>query len=296
VVYANSREAALRHVEQARGADLIVKASGVGVFDELLEAAVLELKSEHTLVAFWDVDAPATLERVWENSRDPFRTLIPHYDFIFTYGGGPPVVDDYRELGAQECVPIYNALDPSTHFPTAPDPRFAADLSFLGNRLPDRESRVHAYFFETARALPSHRFILGGNGWGDRDLPPNIHYAGHVYTKDHNTFNCSARMVLNISRASMARYGFSPATRVFEAAGSGTCLISDDWDGIAEFFEPGREILVAETTEAVGEFMKSVDPSQIQKIGRAAYKRVLAQHTYAQRAIEVEQALEGAAV
>src|SRR5689334_22818038 len=55
---------ALAMVEDARGADLVVKASGVGVFDALLEQAVLELQSPTTRVAFWDVDAPATLDRM----------------------------------------------------------------------------------------------------------------------------------------------------------------------------------------------------------------------------------------
>jgi spore maturation protein CgeB len=110
-----------RCLDDARDADVIVKASGVGVFDTLLEAAVLELKRPGNLVIFWDVDAPATLERVHHDPADPFKTLIPHYDAILTYGGGDPVVNAYEALGAQECVPVYNALDPSTHHPVKPE-------------------------------------------------------------------------------------------------------------------------------------------------------------------------------
>ena len=141
VVYENSEDAAMRCIDAARSADLVVKASGVGVFDELLEAAVLNLQKPETLVAFWDVDAPATLDRVQSHLDDAFRPLIPLYDMIFTYGGGKPVVDAYKYLGAHDCVPIYNALDPATHYPVPPDSRFDADLGFLGNRLPDREAR-----------------------------------------------------------------------------------------------------------------------------------------------------------
>src|SRR5215469_13384489 len=57
--------------------DLVIKHSGVGVFDELLEAEVLKCRSELTRVAFWDVDAPATLARVERNPADAFRSLIP---------------------------------------------------------------------------------------------------------------------------------------------------------------------------------------------------------------------------
>src|SRR5205085_8493424 len=142
VVYPGERaDGVFGCLEAARHADLIVKASGVGVFDQLLEAAVLEAKRSGALVAFWDVDAPATLDRVHQDPADPFGSLIPRYDLVFTYGGGDPVVNAYRALGARECVPIYNALDPSTHYEVSPDPRFESDLAFVGNRLPDREAR-----------------------------------------------------------------------------------------------------------------------------------------------------------
>ena len=150
-----------------RGADLVVKASGVGVFDAD-EAAVLGLRRADGLAVFWDVDAPATLDRVEGDPADPFAALIPRYDLVFTYGGGDPVVRAYERLGARRCVPIYNALDPATHFPVPRDPRFAAELGFLGNRLPDREARVDEFFFAAAQALPRARFLLGGAGWGER--------------------------------------------------------------------------------------------------------------------------------
>ncbi|ACB74427.1 CgeB family protein [Opitutus terrae] len=292
VVYrGDSHVAALHALEQARDADLIVKASGVGVFDELLEAAVLELKTAHNLVAFWDVDAPATLDRVTINLHDAFRPLIRRYDLILTYGGGDPVVTAYEALGARLCVPIYNALDPHTHFPVPPDPRFTSDLAFLGNRLPDREARVEEFFLRAAELLPERRFLLGGSGWPDRPLPANVTYAGHVYTADHNAFNVTPTAVLNINRASMARYGFSPPTRVFEAAGAGACLITDAWTGLELFLEPGREVLVANDGSEVAEHVRTLDRARAEHIGAAARQRVLAEHTYAHRVAQLESVL-----
>jgi spore maturation protein CgeB len=294
VVYpADKEKGVMRALEQARGADLLVKASGVGVFDELLERAVLEFKSRETMVAFWDVDAPATLDRVQKNSNDPFGVLIPRYDMILTYGGGDPVVEAYKALGARECVPIYNALDPTTHFPVPPEPRFECDLAFLGNRLPDRETRVEEFFLDVAARMPEQRFILGGNGWQDKPMAPNIKYLGHVYTRDHNALNCTPRAVLNISRESMARYGFSPATRVFEAAGAAACILTDAWVGIDFFFEPEREILVAHNGDDVQEQLSRLTATRAREIGHAAYKRVLAEHTYAHRAAQLEKILNG---
>ena len=295
VVYANDEDAVLHALESARRhADMIVKASGIGVFDELLEAAVLETKDPHNYVVYCDVDAPATLERVENNPDDPFRKLVPRYDFIFTYGGGLPVVRGYESLGAKLCVPIYNGLDPDTHFPVAPDRRFESDLGFLGHRLPDREVRVEQFFLNAAEQLPERKFLLGGIGWDSKPLPNNVRNLGHVYTADHNAFNCTPRAVLNISRASMARYGFSPATRVFEAAGAGACLITDAWKGIERFFDPGEEILVAHSGEEVAAHVVDLTPERARKIGRAAYRRALAQHTYAERAAQFDGILEGA--
>jgi spore maturation protein CgeB len=294
VVYSAQDEAeVLRTVEQARGADLVVKASGVGVFDALLERAVLSLQGPRTLVAFWDVDAPATLDRVHGDPDDGFRPLIPRYDIVLTYGGGEPVRQAYLGLGARDCVPIYNALDPSTHHPVPREARFDCDLAFLGNRLPDREARVEEFFLRAAAQLPGRRMLLGGSGWGDKALPANVHYLGHVYTADHNAFNCTPLAVLNVSRESMARYGFSPATRVFEAAGAAACLITDAWEGLELFFEPGTEMLVARSGDEVAQHVRELDAARAHAVGQAAYRRVLAEHTYAHRAAQLDAVLEG---
>jgi spore maturation protein CgeB len=296
VVYpANDPDAVIERVKHAaRDADLLVKASGVGVFDDVLEQAVLDFRRSGGLALFWDVDAAATLERLATNPADPFRRLIPHYDAIFTYGGGDPVVTGYRELGARNCFPIYNALDPATHFPAPRDVRFEADLSFVGNRLPDREQRVLEFFFKPAAKNPRRRFLLGGNGWAEVAAEyGNVTYLGHVYTSDHNALNSTPLAVLNVCRDSMARCGFSPPTRVFEAAGAAGCLITDAWEGVEQFLEPERECLVARDGDELAAILANLTEDRARRIGQAALKRVTAEHTYAHRAREVEKALGG---
>ncbi|WP_448187461.1 CgeB family protein [Azospirillum sp. sgz301742] len=293
VVYPATADGVARVLDTARGADIVVKASGVGVFDDLLAAGVLDIRRRDGLAVYWDVDAPATLAQLNANPAEPLRALIPKFDFVLTYGGGPPVTTAFRALGAQACVPVYNALDPDTHHPVPFQPRFSADLTFLGNRLPDREARVERFFLDAARRLPEKRFLLGGNGWHDKPMPSNVTALGHVYTADHNALNCSAMAVLNISRESMAAMGYSPATRVFEAAGAGACLISDEWVGIQAFLEPGREVLVARDGAEVAGHVAALTPERAHAIGQAAMKRVLAHHTYEQRAVLVEALLSG---
>jgi spore maturation protein CgeB len=292
VVYsAHDEQVALAALEDARKADLVIKASGVGVLDELLEREILNVRREGNIVMFWDVDAPATLERLQRTPQDPFRALIPNYDMVLTYGGGEPVVRAYEAHGARRCVPIYNALDPATHYRVAPEPAFESDLAFLGNRLPDREQRVEEFFLAPAMMLPGRRFLLAGNGWADKRVPANARNMGHLYTADHNAFNSTPTAVLNVNRESMARYGYSPPTRIFEAAGAAACIISDRWEGIETFLEPDKEVLIAANREEVSHHVQHLTRAQAREIGSNAYRRIVAHHTYAHRVGQLERLL-----
>lgn len=284
VVYEPTPQALMNVTAQAAEADIVVKASGVGYEDEALLLEVLRHARPDALTVFWDVDAPATLAQLREESDHPLHRALRRIDLVLTYGGGDPVVYAYRTMGARHCVPIYNALDPETHYPVEPQDRFRGDLAFLGNRLPDRESRVEEFFLKPAANLPTRKFLFGGAGWGDKPTPRNAHWIGHVGTGDHNAFNTSPKAVLNISRDSMASNGFSPATRVFEAAGAGACLISDAWAGIELFLKPEEEILIARDGVDVGDILENLSSERARHIGAAALKRVLSEHTYERRA------------
>jgi spore maturation protein CgeB len=277
--------------DAARSSDLLVKASGVGVFDAELDEAIPQICPPHALSAYWDVDAPATLAATDADPQHHLRRLIPLYDVVLTYGGGDPVVAGYKRLGARLCVPIYNALDSTTHYPAPPHSRFRCDLGFLGNRLPDREARVEEFFLKPAKLLRDRDFLLAGAGWDDKLAPANVRKCGHVGTGDHNAFFCSGLATLNINRDSMARVGFSPPTRVFEAAGAGACIITDAWDGIERFLEPDREVLVAVGGNEVADSLSRLTPDKALKIGAAARRQILAHHTYAHRARQVNDLL-----
>jgi spore maturation protein CgeB len=241
-----------------------------------------------------DVDAPATLAEVQEDVSHPLRSTLPRLDLVLTYGGGDSVVAAYRALGAVDCVPIYNALDPATHHPVAPDQRYVADLAFLGNRLPDREARVEEFLLRPAERLPRQRFLLGGAGWHDRRCSSNVITLGHVGTEAHNAFNVTPRAILNVNRASMAATGFSPPTRLFEVAGAGGCLITDAWDGIEQFLTPGSEVLVARDGGDVVEIMQTLTAERAATIGQAGRRRILAEHTYDRRAAALHALLQSA--
>lgn len=288
VIYPATTDGLNAVLAEAGGADIVVKANGVGVFDAELLDGIVRHARPGALRLFWDVDAAATLDEMRADAGHPVLRALPHLDMVLTYGGGPPVVEAYRGFGAARCVPVYNALDPETHHPVPRDERFACDLAFLGNRLPDREARVEEFFLKPAAALPHQSFLIGGNGWETKAMPGNVRHRGHVYTAEHNAFNCTPRAVLNVARDSMAHIGFSPATRVFEAAGAAACLITDDWVGIEQFLKPDSEILVARDGQDVADHLAALTPARAEAIGRAALARVLAEHTYDLRARDVD--------
>jgi spore maturation protein CgeB len=290
-VYEGSERGLKGAAALAGAADIVIKASGVGYEDDRLLAEVIRAARPDALRIFWDVDAPATLASMQAAPDDPLRRMLPDLDLVLTYGGGAPVVSAYHALGAETCIPIYNALDPATHFPVEPQDRFACDLVFLGNRLPDREARVGDFFLAPASRLPDRRFLLGGSGWEQAAPPRNVRRLGHVPTADHNALNSSARVVLNIARDSMAAMGFAPATRIFEAAGAGACMITDAWEGIEMFLVPDEEVLVARDGRDVEALLRETSPARAREIGARARARVLAEHTYARRAEDLTQIL-----
>ncbi len=288
VVYPATHDALREVLAEAAHADIVVKANGVGVFDrELLEGIITHARPD-ALRIFWDVDAAATLDEMRADPDHPVTAALPHLDMVLTYGGGDPVVNAYRGFGAAQCIPVYNALDPQTHHPVPADDRFACDLAFLGNRLPDREARVEEFFLRPAALLAQQSFLIGGNGWDTKAMPGNVRHRGHVFTAEHNAFNCTPRAVLNVARDSMAHIGFSPATRVFEAAGAAACLITDAWEGIELFLTPDREVLVARDGQDVAEHLAALTTERAQAIGQAALQRVLAEHTYDLRGAQVD--------
>jgi spore maturation protein CgeB len=284
IVYRTEGERDGLVAEALARSDWVIKCSGVGVWDADLERAVADGSGSGALTAFLDVDAPATLGRIAADAEDPFRSCIPRFERILTYGGGPPVIEAYERWGARSCTPIYNALDPEEHRPLDRGATPEYDLLFMGNRLPDREARVEEFFLRAAALRPGFRFALGGEGWGDKSMPPNVTYLGHIPTARHNAVNASARLVLNIHRDSMVENGWSPATRMFEAAGAASCQVTDAWKGIEEFFTPGEEILVASDADDVARLVESVTDDDARRIGNAARERALRDHTYDQRA------------
>ncbi len=263
---------------------------------DALAAGDLAMESRARLRVFYDLDSPVTLARLAEGA--PVDYIGPRglrdYDLVLSYTGGPALEELRHVLGARRVAPLYGSVEPSVHRPAAAEARYRGILGHLGTYAADREEILRRLFVEPARRLPEERFVLAGSMYG-ASFPwqPNIFLIQHLAPADHPAFYCSTKLTLNVTRAAMAKMGYCPSGRLFEAAACGAPVLSDWWDGLDHFFEPEREILTARTSEEAMDALRR-SPEDLAGIARAARERTLAQHTAAERAAELEKLLDAA--
>ncbi len=254
------------------------------------------LSSRARLRVFYDLDTPVTLKNLREGKPVEYIGSAGYrgFDLVLSYTGGAALEELRRTLGARLVFPLYGSVDPKIHRPGPPVPAYEARLSYLGTYAEDRQAALMRFFVEPARRLPAARFLIGGALY-PRDFPwaGNIYFTPHVHPADHAGFFCSSRFTLNITRQAMAEMGYCPSGRLFEAAACGAPMLSDTWEGLEQFFEPGVEIAIVETT---GDVLRALDMSreEIRKMARAARERTLDMHTARNRVKDLETALETA--
>jgi spore maturation protein CgeB len=246
------------------------------------------------VVAFYDIDTPVTLAKLARGDGEYLSAaLIPGFDLYLSFTGGPTLDLLERRYGARAARPLFCSVDPESYRPL-PETRTRWDLSYLGTYSPDRQPALERLLIEPARRAPGRRFAVAGPQYPDGiDWPANVERLEHVPPTDHPAFYAASRFTLNVTRADMIRAGHSPSVRLFEAAACGTPLLSDRWEGLDAIFAPGAEIALAETPEDV---LAALDwPEERRRaVARAARARVLAGHTAAHRAGELEIHLRGA--
>lgn len=261
-----------------------------------IAATELLLDSPVCLRVLYDLDTPVTLD-AWKQGQSLSyigARGLEDFDLVLSYTGGAALLDLQQTLGARRVFPLYGSVDPDIHHPGTSTPDVLWDLSYLGTYADDRQSQLDSLFIGAARQLPVRRFLIGGSKY-PHSFPwlPNIWYVQHVPPASHAAFYCSSLLTLNVTRAAMARTGYCPSGRLFEAAACGAAIVSDDWDGLDEFFKPGEEILVVhdvrETIAAI-----TLPRAELRRIGAAGRQRVLDQHTAMHRAVEMEAIFDDA--
>jgi spore maturation protein CgeB len=259
-----------------------------------IQATELVVSANIKLRVFYDLDTPVTLESLRNGEQLTYigpRRLVD-FDLVLSYTGGAALTALKDQLGARRVVPLFGSVDPEIHHPACSLAGYHADLSYLGTYAADRQQALDKLFIQVARHLPQKRFVLGGSKY-PADFPwrQNIWYVQHVGPSAHAAFFCSSPLTLNITRGAMARMGYCPSGRLFEAAACGVAIVSDEFAGLDEFFQPGSEIIVARTTEDVIAALQ-LPPDELAQIARAGRERVLNSHTAAHRATELERIFE----
>ncbi|MGK9234073.1 glycosyltransferase [Inquilinus limosus] len=285
-----ARDVAARHVAEADAA-MVTSFCPDGV-----AATGLVLATPRPLHVFYDMDTPVTLERLGQGQALSYigPRGLADFDLVLSYTGGGALDALRRHLGARIAVPLYGHVDPDVHRPAAPRSDFAGDLSYIGTYAPDRQAALEALLVEPARQRPDLRFVIAGAQYPDGfPWTGNIFFLRHLAPGDHPAFYASSRLTLNVTRAAMARMGWCPSGRLFEAAACGAPVLSDAWPGLEEFFAPGREILLARGTDDALAALALPD-AELRRIGAAARERVLDEHTSARRAAELEALLAAA--
>jgi spore maturation protein CgeB len=259
-----------------------------------IAASDLVLASNVKLRTFYDLDTPVTLNHLRAGRSVNYigPRGLRDFDLVLSYTGGTALELLKTELGARRVAPLYGSVDPEVHRPVAPVEMFRCDLSYLGTYAADRQQALETLLIEPARQLSKQKFLIGGAQY-PQEFPwtENIFFVSHVAPPDHPAFYSSSRLTLNVTRQAMAEMGFCPSGRLFEAAASGVPMLSDWWEGLDEFFTPGKEILVAKTTENAIEIL-NLPEMELDQISRAARERTLAEHTADRRVQDLENALD----
>jgi spore maturation protein CgeB len=287
-----SLEELREHADLVREADFALVGSYV---PDGVEVGRWALETARGPVGFYDIDTPVTLGKLSRGDHEYVSPeLIGRYDVYFSFTGGPTLDLLEREYGSPAARPLYCSFDPDLYFPEEREPEW--DMAYMGTYSDDRQPPLERLMLEAAREWPEGRFAVAGPQYpGSIEWPENVERIEHLPPAEHRAFYCRQRFTLNVTRADMIRAGWSPSVRLFEAAACGVPIVSDFWEGLNDFFEIGREILVSEGPADTLRFLREMPEPERLEIGDRARSRVLAEHTAARRAEELERHIEALA-
>jgi spore maturation protein CgeB len=286
VLYTTLDELRGEHAAVVRDADLVIVGSyvpdGVAVGEWVVRTA-------GGATAFYDIDTPVTLAKLARGEHEYLSpALVPRYDMYLSFTGGPTLERIERELGSPMARALYCSVDETLYAPApALEPRW--DLGYMGTYSDDRQPTVDRLLVAAARRWTDGRFAVVGPMYPEHlRWPGNVEREPHLPPSEHRAFYNRQRFTLNVTRADMIAAGWSPSVRLFEAAACATPIVSDRWAGLEALFAPGEEIVIADDTDDVLRTVRGMPEDERRAMGEAARRRVLAGHTAAHRAAELE--------
>lgn len=284
-LYADQEELRDRFTAAVREADLVIVGSyvpeGVAVGEWVTATA-------GGATAFYDIDTPVTLAKLGRGDHEYLTPeLIPRYHAYFSFTGGPTLRRLERCYGSPMARPLYCSFDPELYYPEEIEKRW--DLGYMGTYSDDRQPVLDRLLVEPARCWREGRFTVVGPQYPKNlKWPRNVKRNDHLPPEKHRSFYNAQRFTLNVTRADMVAAGYSPSVRLFEAAACATPILSDSWPGLETIFSLGEEILTVRNGWEVLQYLRDVPEEERRALGERARKRVLAEHTAAHRAEELE--------
>ena len=285
VLYDSVKQLRAALAAEVSEADLVVVGSyvpdGAAVAEWVLDTA-------RGVRAFYDIDTPITVRKLERGAGEYLRAdQIPRFDLYLSFTGGPILERLRTSFGAQRPRAFYCLVDVEAYAPLETARQW--DLGYLGTYSEDRQPLLKELLLTPAHRDPDRRYVVAGPGYPPSvDWPPNVQRIEHVAPGDHPWFYAAQAFALNITRADMRRAGWSPSVRLFEAAACGVPVISDRCPGLADLFTAGEEILLADTAQDVLRHLVEIPETQRREIGSRARRKVLAQHSAAHRAEQLE--------
>jgi spore maturation protein CgeB len=286
VLYPSWEAARRQALAELKSADAAIVTS---YCPDAVAASDLLLEVERCARVFYDLDTPITLAAL-ERGERPFYVCergLGDFDLVLSFTGGRALELLQVRLQARHVSALYGHVDPEVHRPTTPADSLRADLSYLGTHAPDRQAKLEQLFLEPARRAPQLRWLLCGSMYSEPErFPGNVRYLAHLPPAEHAAFFCSSRLTLNLTRETMARLGYCPSGRLFEAAACGAPRLSDWFEGLELFFEPEREIRITRSGDDVLRALATPD-AELRAQAQRARRRVLAEHTAERRAAQL---------
>jgi spore maturation protein CgeB len=285
-LYQNLTELRRQYASAVRQADCVILGSfvpeGVQVARWILSKQVSGAR------IFYDLDTPVTLRKLEAGDEEYISAqLLPKFDYYFSFAGGAVLDKLAKRYRVQNPIPFWCTVDPEIHYPCRKE--LTWELGYLGTYSPDRQSKLELLLNGIAREMTEKAFIVAGPMYPDSiDWSRNVARVEHIAPQDHRRFYGGQRFTLNLTRGAMTINGYSPSTRLFEAAACGTTIISDAWEGLSDFFEPEKEILVARDSRDLRQILQDLPETERLTIGRRARKRVLEAHTADHRVQKLE--------
>ena len=282
-VYRSTEQLLSEYLPAIQSADAVMLGNGIPDTDRIAEWIANEARG---ITIYYDTNLARTDAhlRAGDTPTDCLSCrTVANFSLFLSTTGGPTLERVARQNHIRRARPLYESIDPYSYYRTDADKSY--DLGFIGNYKADRTKLLEQLLLRPAEHTPNRQFALAGGGYPAGTVwPQNLTYLEHLPATNHVDYYNRQRATLVVSRSDRRRMGYTPSRRLLEAAACGVPLLSDDWAGLGEFFEPGREVFTVGSEHDVLDVLYGTEDDLRRRCGAAARARVLAEHTTGHRA------------